>query len=99
MAAALPENGRRGSTRRSFARTLEGRGRGKKAAVEGAARGRRELPEQGGGARRPRALEGPPRRGDAAPRRRRRAGGFDARAIVDMDPHSREPPPRSGSAP
>ena len=62
---------------------------------EDAARRRRELARQGGGARRPRALEGAAPRGRGAPRGRRRARRLDARPLVDLDAHPRQPAARA----
>ena len=61
LAAALPEDGRRGAARRAVPREEGGRGNvGARAARAHAARDRRELAQQGRCAGRPRALEAAP---------------------------------------
>ncbi len=51
--------------------------------------------EEGGRARRPRAVEGASSRGRPAPPARRRARRLDARPLLDLDPHPRQPGARA----
>ena len=97
VAAALPQDGGRGAARRAVAREAPARRRDEtKPRDEDAAHRRRELARA-----RTAALAGlerwkaQSRRGGRAARRRRRAGRLDARPVVDLDAHPRQPAPRA----
>ncbi len=98
VAAALPQDGRRGIARRAVAGEAEGRVRGETqgTAQQDAARRRGELAGQAGRARGSRALEGTSSGCRVAPRSGRRARGFHAGALVHLDAHSRQPAQRAG---
>ena len=85
LAAALPEAGRRAAARAAVAAPR----------VEAPADRDRARPAQGGRARRARALEGAPSRGGRASRAGRRAGRRDARPLVHLDAHPRQPAARA----
>ena len=93
VAAALPQDGRRGAARRAFAGKESCR---EKAAGEDAADRRRELPEQGSGARGPGAMEAAASRRPRSCWRWTTCCRLDAGAVVDVDADSRESSPCSG---
>src|SRR6185436_257339 len=89
------EDGGRGAARRAFARP---RDEGEGAADEDAARRRVEVEGPRGRARGARALEGASPRGGGARGGRGRPRRLDARALLDLDAHPREPAPRARGA-
>ena len=96
VAAALPQDGGRGGARGAVARE-EGRGEEGAARAHAAARDR-QLAEQATRRSRARALEGAPPGGGGAARGGRRADRLDARPLVHLDAHPREPAPRARGA-
>src|SRR5262249_11824222 len=95
LAATLPQDGGRSVAGGPV--TRQG-GREKTPTNQDAAASGRELAGQIGGARGPRKVEGKASQSHRTPRRGRRPGGFHARPLLHLDPHSREPSPRSRRA-
>ena len=94
LAAALSQDGGRSAAGGSFARQV----RREEAADEDAAPGGRELSRQGGRAGGSGKMEEQTSRGGRTSRRGRRAGRFDARPVIHLDAHPREPAPCARSA-
>src|SRR6185503_8033430 len=83
MAAALSQTGSRAAAGAAIETQAPARGGGKSEKARGCAGG-------------PGALEEAPSRGRGASATRRRAGGFDARALQHLDAHPGEPAARAG---
>ena len=93
VAAALPKM--EGEAPRVAPSRAQGRAAKQAAAREDAAHHRREFARARRRRSRARALEGEAPRGRGAPRGRRRARRLDARPLVDLDAHPRQPAQRA----